>query len=431
MTIGFGQNCDVARSSHGYTYAVCSVRADNVPSGQTVSISYRSSLHTFKPRTNVKWGSTTGTISLANDSVSGEPSNVISQRQARLQGQDRRAGPQGAHHRRHGQHRRRDHPADRGGLTGMRSPIVSMVAVDPFGDRLHPGPGAAFVVLAAFLISFLAIRTSARLTRSVRWWPGGIETRGVHVHHLVWGIGLMLLSGFLAFSAPLQAPWWHLVAIGFGVGAGFTLDEFALWVHLDDVYWAERGRSSFDAVICSLAFAALVVLGTRPFGLDEQLSIWGTIAVVGGVVGLAAVAFAKGRVLLGVIGLFVPIAALIGAVRLARPASPWARWRYDATKRRARRGALRRRPPGRAPAPPASATWSPGGPPRCGHERARNTPERARAAAREARRAARARDRAVPRHVRARSHRGRPARALRRPRRPTPRPATACASPAG
>ncbi len=92
----------------------------------------------------------------------------------------------------------------------MRSPIVSMVAVDPFGDRLHPGPGAAFVVLAAFLISFLVIRTSARMTRSVRWWPGGIETRGVHVHHLVWGIGLMLLSGFLAFSAPLEAPWWHL-----------------------------------------------------------------------------------------------------------------------------------------------------------------------------------------------------------------------------
>ena len=214
----------------------------------------------------------------------------------------------------------------------MRSPIVSMVAVDPFGDRLHPGPGAAFVVLTAFLISFLVIRTSARMTRSVQWWPGGIETRGVHVHHLVWGIGLMLLSGFLAFSAPLEAPWWHLVAIGFGVGAGFTLDEFALWVHLDDVYWAERGRSSFDAVLCSLAFAALVVIGTRPFGLDEPLSLWGTIAVAGGVVGLAAIAFAKGRVLLGVIGLFMPIAALIGALRLARPASPWAHWRYDPVK---------------------------------------------------------------------------------------------------
>ena len=214
----------------------------------------------------------------------------------------------------------------------MRSPIFSMVAVDPFGDRLHPGPGAAFVVLTAFLVSFLVIRTSARLTRGVRWWPGGLETRGVHVHHLVWGIGLMLFTGFLAFAAPLEAPWWHIVAIGFGVGAGLTLDEFALWVHLDDVYWSERGRASFDAVVCSLAFAGLVVVGTRPFGLDEPLSIWGTGAVTAGVVGLSAVAFAKGRVLLGVIGLFVPIAALIGAIRLARPASPWALWRYEAPK---------------------------------------------------------------------------------------------------
>jgi hypothetical protein len=211
-------------------------------------------------------------------------------------------------------------------------PLASMLAVDPFGDRLQPGPGAAFVVLVAFLLSFLAIRTSARMTRSVSWWPGGVETHGVHVHHLVWGIGLMLLSGFLAFAAPLEAPWWHLVAIAFGVGAGFTLDEFALWVHLEDVYWAEQGRASFDAVIASLAFAALVVIGTRPFGLDEPASLWGTIGLVGIVVAISAIAFAKGRVLLGVVGLFVPVVALFGAVRMARPASPWAHWRYDAAK---------------------------------------------------------------------------------------------------
>ena len=79
----------------------------------------------------------------------------------------------------------------------------------------------------------------------------------------------MLLCGFLAFAAPLDAPWWHLIAVGFGVGAGFTLDEFALWVRLEDVYWSDEGRASFDAVVCTCAFAALVVLGTRPFGLDE------------------------------------------------------------------------------------------------------------------------------------------------------------------
>jgi hypothetical protein len=201
--------------------------------------------------------------------------------------------------------------------------------VDPFGSRLRPGPGAAFVVLVAFLVSFLAIRTSARLTRSVSWWPGGVKSGGVHLHHLVWGICLLLLCGFLGFAAPLEAPWWHLIAIGFGVGAGFTLDEFALWVRLEDVYWTEEGRASFDAVVCTCAFAALVVIGTRPFGLDEPASIAGTAIAGTAVAGLAFICFAKGRVLLGVVGLFVPVVALAGAIRLGKPASPWARWRYD------------------------------------------------------------------------------------------------------
>ena len=209
--------------------------------------------------------------------------------------------------------------------------MAAIVSVDPFGDRLRPGSGAGFVVLIAFLVSFLAIRTSARLTRSVSWWPGGVKSGGVHIHHLVWGICLMMLSGFLAFAAPLQAPWWHLVAVAFGVGAGFTMDEFALWVRLEDVYWSQEGRASFDAVVVAGAFAALVVLGTKPFGLDDPGSIAGTAAVVAIVLGLALVCFAKGRVFLGVIGLFVPIAGAAGALRLGKPSSPWARWRYSPT----------------------------------------------------------------------------------------------------
>ena len=228
-------------------------------------------------------------------------------------------------------------------------PLAQLIGVDPFADRMQPGPGVAFVVLVAFLVSFLAIRTSARMTRSVSWWPGGLETGGVHIHHLVWGIGLMMLCGFVAFSAPLEAPWWHLVAIGFGVGAGFTLDEFALWVRLEDVYWRDEGRASFDAVVCSCAFAALVVLGARPFGLDDPTSIWATALVVSVVLALALVCFAKNRVVLGVIGLFVPFVAVAGAVRLAHPASPWAKRLYSEDKRaRAERRFAPTRPLSRA-----------------------------------------------------------------------------------
>ena len=210
--------------------------------------------------------------------------------------------------------------------------VAEIVSVDPFGERLRPGTGAGFVVLVAFVVSFLAIRTSARLTRSVSWWPGGVETGGVHIHHLVWGICLMMLCGFLAFAAPLAAPWWHFVAIGFGVGAGLTMDEFALWVRLQDVYWATEGRASFDAVVIAAAFAGLVVLGTQPFGLDDPASISATAVAVALILGLAIVCFVKGRVLLGVVGLFIPVVALVGAVRLAHPSSLWAQRRYSGAR---------------------------------------------------------------------------------------------------
>ena len=69
---------------------------------------------------------------------------------------------------------------------------------DTFLDQ--PGTRAGFVLLGAFLLSFLFIRTSARLMRSPRvpWWPGSVTTdTGLHLHHLVWGIVLILLAGFL------------------------------------------------------------------------------------------------------------------------------------------------------------------------------------------------------------------------------------------
>jgi hypothetical protein len=206
--------------------------------------------------------------------------------------------------------------------------LATVVSVNPFGHRPRPGTGAAFLVLVAFLISFLAIRTSARLTRSVSWWPGGVKSGDVHIHHLVWGICLMMFSGFLAFAMPLEWPWWHIFAITFGIGVGFTLDEFALWVRLKDVYWSEEGRTSLDAVVVAAAFAALVVLGTNPFGLDDPASISGTAVAVTVILGLAFTCCLKGRVLLGVVGVFIPVVALVGAVRLAHPSSPWARWRY-------------------------------------------------------------------------------------------------------
>jgi hypothetical protein len=150
----------------------------------------------------------------------------------------------------------------------------------------------------------------------------------VHIHHLVWGISLLLASGFTAFVSDLDAPWWQITAVAFGVGAGLTLDEFALWLRLSDVYWSEEGRESIDAVIVCTLLGGLVVVGLQPFNLDQTSSAIGTTVAVPVVVALAAIAFAKGRILLGAISIFVPVVGAFAALRLAKPNSPWARRRY-------------------------------------------------------------------------------------------------------
>lgn len=205
-----------------------------------------------------------------------------------------------------------------------------MLELELFSPHSEPGRESAFLVLLAFLVSFLFIRTSARLMRSPRvpWWPGSVEAGGVHVHHLVWGISLLLVSGFAAFVTDLEAPWWQITAIGFGIGAGLTLDEFALWVYLKDVYWSAEGRDSIDAVIVAAILAGLVVSGLQPLDLDDTGSVIGALVAASVVLALTAITFAKGRILLGAISLFVPVVGLVAAARLAKPNSPWARWRY-------------------------------------------------------------------------------------------------------
>ncbi|MGB2694651.1 MAG: hypothetical protein WBD55_05620 [Dehalococcoidia bacterium] len=190
------------------------------------------------------------------------------------------------------------------------------------------GRQGTFLLLVSFLLAFLFIRTSARLTRSVSWWPGGVETEsGVHLHHLVWGICLMMVSGVLAYSLRYESPWWELTAVGFGIGAGLTLDEFALWVYLQDVYWAERGRKSLDAVAIATVFMGLVFLGSRPFEFDPGPEI-GVISWIVVVMALCVVSFLKERIVYGMVGMFFPPFAMLGAARLGKPGSPWAKWRY-------------------------------------------------------------------------------------------------------
>lgn len=115
-------------------------------------------------------------------------------------------------------------------------------------------------VLASFLVTIALARLAAHGVR--HRWPvlRDVRVRGVHVHHFVPGIVLLLITGYLAIAIQVQSGR-RVSAVGFGVGAGLTLDEFALWLHLDDVYWTDRGKSSFVAVLVVSAAAGLVLLG--------------------------------------------------------------------------------------------------------------------------------------------------------------------------
>lgn len=199
------------------------------------------------------------------------------------------------------------------------------------------GARSGLILLAGMLLSFLFIRTSARLMRSpkVTWWPGSIETEGgLHVHHLVFGIVMMLIGGFLLALSP-GSPWLEIFAAVFGIGAGLTLDEYALWLHLEDVYWSEEGRRSVDAVVIASIVGGLVLLGFLPVGTDEGVPV--IIVSVLVVLAVSAVAIFKGKVFMGVAGMLFPVVGVIGALRLAKPGSAWANRRYPpASKKLAR-----------------------------------------------------------------------------------------------
>ena len=203
-----------------------------------------------------------------------------------------------------------------------------------FGGGAETVRTSVLILFGSFLISFLFIRTSARLMRSpkVPWWPGSVETEGgVHIHHMVFGIVLMLVGGTLGFALDeSQSPWIEIAAAMFGIGAGLTFDEFALWVHLEDVYWSDEGRQSVDAAIIAIIFVALVLTGAFSASFDTDspgLLAAGIVILVINIM-FILVSFSKFRLLHGMAGLLVPPLAWWGSFRLAKPNSPWAKRYY-------------------------------------------------------------------------------------------------------
>jgi hypothetical protein len=214
--------------------------------------------------------------------------------------------------------------------------LVPLVAsVGSVYDRaiVDTGRQAEFLFFVSFLVTFGFIRTSAHMIRAqVSWWPGNVNVGGTHIHHLVWGIVLMMVTGYVGVTIAPPSPWHEIVAVLFGMGTGLALDEFALWLDLKDVYWTDQGRKSIDAVIVAATITGMVLVGYTAW-VDVATEVEDVVFAIVGALGVfailvALVNLAKEKFGMAIIGLIVLPVGLVGAFRLGRPRSLWARLFY-------------------------------------------------------------------------------------------------------
>lgn len=216
--------------------------------------------------------------------------------------------------------------------------------------------------LLAFILTFFVTRTVVRYIRRhadsdrpPKWWqPRNLGHGSLHIHHVVIGVVLVMVSGVTMVTLAVNGgvAEFTVAATFFGVGAALVLDEFALILHLSDVYWAEDGRTSVDAVFAAVAVAGLLILGFNPLSFfdigiwreDHTLAARATVIIIAVLtLLLAVVVLLKGKVWTGLVGMFITPLLFVGAIRLSRPHAPWARWRYTSRPRKMHRALERER----------------------------------------------------------------------------------------
>ena len=196
----------------------------------------------------------------------------------------------------------------------------------------------------AILVTFLVTRSVTRLIRSGSGAAGlrNVQIAGSHIHHQVFGILIIIGTGIVLVSATPHGTALNVAAAVFGAGVGLTVDEFALWLHLEDVYWSSEGRQSVDAIFCVLAVTGALIGGSSFLtGRVGTTAWWSSVIVIAVNLLLCVICLLKGKIVTGVVGIVIGVVALVGAIRLAKPASWWAAHRYARRPRRAARAARR------------------------------------------------------------------------------------------
>jgi hypothetical protein len=201
-------------------------------------------------------------------------------------------------------------------------------------DVIAAGKLPLMLCFLAFVVTFAATRTITRLIRDGRG-PFHDETAGgTHIHHSIPGLLLLIVGAFTSIGGPDELAWRSVAGVLIGIGVSLVLDEFALILHLQDVYWSGEGQLSIQVVSLTAACLGLALVGFSPFGVDNvddvELSVRisaTTVFIAGGV--LSIVCALKGKYRCALFGLFLAPVGAIGALRMARPRSIWARHRYE------------------------------------------------------------------------------------------------------
>jgi hypothetical protein len=143
-----------------------------------------------------------------------------------------------------------------------------------------------FIASLSFLFTFVGVRILVHRIVNHEGHFQWVVVHGTHIHHLVWGILILLLVGYgwlmdLGRShSPLSIFFSRLMSVSYGVGAALTLDEFSLWLNLEpDAYWSSSGRLSIDAIILFGSLLAVGAGGAPFFGAMQRM--WGKRALVG------------------------------------------------------------------------------------------------------------------------------------------------------
>lgn len=164
-------------------------------------------------------------------------------------------------------------PAAIAAILGLLTVIVAKSRLRHVYHRTFQGERREWLFLASigFFTAAIVVR-GITLAIHQHWGPfHDVAMGGRHIHHMFWGILLLLLTGYGwvagAGSGEGKASRWaaRLMAMLYGVASALTLDEFALWLNLRDVYWEREGRESFEALALFGALLSIGVFGRHFF----------------------------------------------------------------------------------------------------------------------------------------------------------------------